>query len=61
MDKVKQRLVLLALISIFFVYKSITAETVDQQNLWVVITLGYLVSLIVSYIVISIAERRYSK
>ena len=59
MDKVKQRLVLLALISIFFIYKIFTSETAEEQNLWEVITLAYLVSLLVSYIVITVSEKRY--
>ena len=60
MDKVKQRLQLLAFVSIFFLYRSISSETFEEQMLWLSITVVYLMSLIVSYIVIKISESRYS-
>jgi hypothetical protein len=60
MDKLKQRLQLLALVSIFFIYKTLTSEAIEEQMLWLAITALYLLSLLVSYIVITISEKRYA-
>jgi len=49
MDTLKQRLQLLALFSIFFIYKTISAQSVEEMSLWFMITLVYLISLVIAY------------
>jgi uncharacterized sodium:solute symporter family permease YidK len=57
MDKTKSAIRLLALISIFFIYKAIMGAIENNSNemiLWSLITVIYLVSLVIMYFV---AER----
>lgn len=54
MQKLQSRLTLLALFSIFFIYKTIDATISSKANeayLWVLITFVYLISLIVAFFV----------
>ena len=54
MQKLQSRLTLLALFSIFFIYKTIDAtisNKVNEAYLWVLITFVYLISLIVAFFV----------
>lgn len=50
MEKLKQKLQLLAIFSIFFIYKSISAQTLEEFTLWFMITVVYLTSLLIAYI-----------
>ncbi len=50
MDNLKQRLQLLALFSIFFIYKTISSQTIEEMSLWFMITLVYLISLMIAYL-----------
>jgi len=59
MNKIQQRLQILALISIYFIYKAITVEAFEEKMLWLIITILYLLTLVVSYIVITISKKKY--
>lgn len=50
MEKLKQKLQLLAIFSIFFIYKTISAQTLEEFTLWFMITVVYLTSLLIAYI-----------
>ncbi len=54
MDKVKSAIRLLALFSIFFIYKTIMAVIENNPNeiiLWTIITIVYIMSLVILYFV----------
>ena len=60
MDKVKSGIRLLALFSIFFIYKAIMgaiAENINEVILWSLITLVYIISLIILYFVVKRWEK----
>ncbi len=60
MQKLQSRLTLLALFSIFFVYKTIDAAISNKASeayLWVLITFVYLISLIVAFFVFKKFEK----
>ncbi len=55
MDKIKSAIRLLALFSIFFIYKTIMGVIENNTNeaiLWLMITIIYVISLIIAYFVI---------
>ena len=60
MDRIKSRFTLLALISLFFVYKAIMGaieNNADESFLWTLITIVYIVSVIILYFVIARWEK----
>lgn len=55
MKKLKQRLQVLALFSIYFIYKSISAlveNNLEEMSLWGMITLVYIISLVIAYFIL---------
>jgi len=55
MDKLRSRIQLLALVSIFFIYRAILGVINNNSNevvLWSLITIIYIVSLIIAYFVL---------
>ena len=60
MDKIRSSFRLLALFSIFFIYKAITGATENNSNeiiLWSLITIVYMISLAIMYSVIRLREK----
>ena len=60
MQKLQSRLTLLALFSIFFIYKTIDAAISNKASeayLWALITFVYLISLIVAFFVFKKFEK----
>ncbi len=60
MDKVKSRILLLSLFSIFFIYKAIMGvieNNVNEIILWSSFTIIYIISLTIAYLVF----KRYEK
>ncbi|MFX0034316.1 MAG: hypothetical protein ACFE9I_01585 [Candidatus Hermodarchaeota archaeon] len=60
MDKVRSGIRLLALFSIFFIYKAIMgaiAENLNEITLWTLITIIYIVSLVILYFVVKRWEK----
>ena len=52
MDKLKQKIQLLALFSIFFIYKCITSlaeNNLEEMSLWFMFTLVYLITLVIAF------------
>ena len=61
MDRIRSAVRLLALFSIFFIYKAIMAAIELNQNeviLWSLITIVYIVSLIIVYFVVKRWEKQ---
>ncbi|MBA7546678.1 hypothetical protein ES705_39070 [subsurface metagenome] len=55
MDKLQSTIRLLALFSIFFIYKAITGAIDDNTNeaiIWSLITFVYVISLVIAYFVL---------
>jgi len=55
MDKLKSRLRLLSLISLFFIYRAISSllsDNLPEFLLWVIFTVLYLISLIILYFIL---------
>jgi len=64
MDNLKQRLQLLALFSIYFIYKSISSlaeNNLEEMGLWFMITLVYLISLGIAYFVLRGSQSALTK
>ncbi len=60
MDKIRSTIRLLALFSIFFIYKAIMGAIENNSNeliLWSLITIVYLISLVILYFVVKWWER----
>ena len=60
MDKIRSSFRLLALFSIFFIYKAITGVIENNSNeiiLWSLITIVYMISLAIMYSVIRLREK----
>ncbi len=60
MDKLRSGIRLLALFSIFFIYKAIMgaiAENLNEITLWTLITIIYIVSLVILYFVVKRREK----
>ena len=60
MDKIRSSFRLLALFSIFFIYKIITGVIENNSNdiiLWSLITIVYMISLAIMYFVIRLREK----
>ena len=60
MDKVRSTIRLLAIFSIFFIYKTIVGVIENNTNevvLWSLITLVYVISLVIAYFVITRWEK----
>ncbi len=60
MDKVRSGIRLLALFSIFFIYKAIMgaiAENINEVVLWMLITIIYIVSLVILFFVVKRWEK----
>lgn len=60
MDKLRSGIRLLALFSIFFIYKAIMgaiAENLNEITLWTLITIIYIVSLVILYFVVKRWEK----
>ena len=60
MDRIRSGIRLLALFSIFFIYKAIDAVIVDNQReltFWSMFTLVYMISLIILFFVIKKLEK----
>lgn len=60
MDKIRSSFRLLALFSIFFIYKAITGVIENNSNeiiLWSLITIVYMISLVILYFVIRLREK----
>jgi len=60
MDKVRSGIRLLALFSIFFIYKAITGIIENNTNeviLWSLITVVYIISLVILYFVVKNWEK----
>ena len=51
MNKIHHRIRLLSLLSIFFVYKIITAENDEEMSLWFMITIVFIISIIIMLVV----------
>ena len=51
MNKIQQRIQLLSLLSIFFIYRIIVAKNTEEFSLWFMITLVYLISLVIMWVV----------
>ena len=63
MDKLRSRIQLLSLLIIFFIYKAVSAviyEDFPEFTLWLLISIGYAISLIILYIVFKQREDRES-
>jgi uncharacterized sodium:solute symporter family permease YidK len=61
MDKIKSAIRLLALFSIFFIYKAIMGIIENNPNditLWLLLTIIYIISLVILYFVIKRWERQ---
>ena len=61
MDKLKPRIQLLALLSLFFIYKIIMgflSSDINEITLWAMITFVYLISLLILFIVIQNWQKR---
>ncbi len=60
MDKIQSTIRLLALFSIFFIYKVITGVIENNSNeiiIWSLITIVYLISLVIMYFFIRLREK----
>ena len=60
MDKVRSGIRLLALFSIFFIYKAIIGAIANNTNeviLWSLITIVYIISLVIMYFVVKKWEK----
>ena len=60
MDKIRSSFRLLALFSIFFIYKVITGVIENNSNeiiIWSLITIVYMISLVIMYFVIRLREK----
>lgn len=60
MDKIRSSFRLLALFSIFFIYKAITGVIENNSNeiiIWSLITIVYMISLAIMYFVIRLREK----
>lgn len=60
MDKIQSTIRLLALFSIFFIYKVITGVIENNSNeiiIWSLITFVYLISLVIMYFFIRLREK----
>lgn len=60
MDKLQSTIRLLALVSIFFIYKAIMGVIDDNSNevvLWSLITFVYIISLVIAYFVLKRLEK----
>jgi hypothetical protein len=60
MDKLRSRIQLLALVSIFFIYRTIMGVINSNSNevvIWSLITIVYIASLIVAYFVLTRWEK----
>ncbi|MBY8984718.1 MAG: hypothetical protein KGD65_06615 [Candidatus Lokiarchaeota archaeon] len=51
MDRIRSGIRLLALFSVFFVYKAITGATFNEVVIWSLITLVYIISLVIMYFI----------
>jgi len=61
MDKLRSPIQLLALFIIFFIYKAISAvfdNDSTEFTLWLLISIGYAISLIILYLVLRQREKR---
>ncbi|UCD00657.1 MAG: hypothetical protein JSV23_07135 [Promethearchaeota archaeon] len=61
MDKIRSGIRLLALFSIFFVYKAIMGvieNNINEVTLWSIITIVYIISLIIAYFVVKTWEKQ---
>ncbi len=61
MNKLKPRIQLLALLSLFFIYKIIMgflSSDINEITLWAMITFVYLISLLILFIVIQNWQKR---
>lgn len=62
MEKIKSRITLLALFSIFFVYKvigGIISNNLNEITLWSLITFVYILSLVVAFFVMKNLEKEH--
>ena len=60
MDKTQSTIRLLALFSIFFIYKAVTGVIENNSNeiiLWSLLTIVYMISLFIMYFVIRLREK----
>ena len=57
MDKIRSSFRLLALFSIFFIYKAITGNNSNDIIIWSLITIVYMISLAIMYFVIRLREK----
>lgn len=60
MDKIRSTIRLLALFSIFFIYKVITGVIENNSNeiiIWSLITIVYMISLVIMYFFIRLREK----
>lgn len=60
MDKIQSTIRLLALFSIFFIYKVITGVIENNSNeiiIWSLITIVYMISLVIMYFFIRLREK----
>jgi uncharacterized sodium:solute symporter family permease YidK len=51
MDRIRSAIRLLAIFSIFFIYKAVTGENFNEVVLWSLITLVYIISLVIMYLI----------
>lgn len=61
MDKLRSRIQLLSLFSIFFIYKAIDAafsEKTDKVIVWSLITVFYIISLVILYFVMKYWQKK---
>jgi len=60
-NKLRSRIQLLSLLIIFFIYKAVSAvlyNDIPEFTLWLLIAIGYAISLIILYIVLRQREKR---
>ena len=57
MEKVRSRLTLLSLLSIFFIYKAITGKNSDEVVFWSFLSVFYLISLFLLFFIL----KKYKK
>ena len=60
-NKLRSRIQLLSLLIIFFIYKAVSAvlyNNFPEFTLWLLISIGYAISLIILYIVLRQREKR---
>ncbi|MHA2280414.1 MAG: hypothetical protein ACXAC5_06155 [Promethearchaeota archaeon] len=53
MDRIRSGIRLLALFSVFFIYKAITGKNLNEVGLWALITLIYIISLVIMYFILT--------